>query len=72
MVVGVTTTYHYEYDLAGRLILVKVNDTVTEYRYDDNFSRSQRLVGNACKPSSAWRINNWGQSKINLKGNYHN
>lgn len=40
MVVGVTTTYHYEYDLAGRLILVKVNDTVTEYRYDDNGNRT--------------------------------
>jgi RHS repeat-associated protein len=40
MVVGVTTTYHYEYDLAGRLILVKVNDSVTTYRYDDNGNRT--------------------------------
>jgi hypothetical protein len=37
---GVTTTYHYEYDLTSRLVSVKVDGSVTKYRYDENGNRT--------------------------------
>jgi RHS repeat-associated protein len=42
---GVTTTLEYRYDLAGRLVEVKQNGTVTEsYEYDANGNRMQALT----------------------------
>jgi RHS repeat-associated protein len=42
---GVTTTFDYSYDLAGRLVEVKQNDIVTEsYEYDANGNRVQALT----------------------------
>jgi len=50
---GVTTTYNYHYDLAGRLVSVKQDDVVVEaYTYDDNGNRlsantkSGSVIGN--------------------------
>ncbi len=37
---GLTTPYHYQYDLTGRLAQVEVNGVVTSYRYDDNGNRT--------------------------------
>jgi RHS repeat-associated protein len=39
-VAGITHTFEYRYDLAGRLVEVKQNDVVTEsYQYDENGNR---------------------------------
>ena len=50
---GITTTYNYHYDLAGRLVSVKQDDVVVEaYTYDDNGNRlsantkSGSVIGN--------------------------
>jgi len=43
---GVTTTFDYGYDLAGRLVEVKKNNAVqTSYVYDDNGNRLSRNSG---------------------------
>jgi YD repeat-containing protein len=49
---GITTTYNYRYDVAGRLVEVKQDDVVETYSYDDNGNRlsadtaSGSVIGN--------------------------
>jgi RHS repeat-associated protein len=45
-IAGVTSTYVYSYDSAGRLTLVKKNGTTTDsFTYDDNSNRTSGVIG---------------------------